>query len=141
MTKKTNLGITVTLVGAALYFLYLFYGMTALLIVSLYIFLKEEDYWLKQTAVRAIVMGCMFSALALCFSLIPSGISVINLALGFLDERLSATEIQNLAYLGRDAVNFFEKIIFLLLGFKTLKGENATFAQADQLVNKHFPNE
>ncbi len=45
--QKTKLGVSVALMGAALYFLGLFSGYVALIILAGYVLLMEENVWLK----------------------------------------------------------------------------------------------
>ncbi len=44
--QKTKLGVSVALMGAALYFLGLFSGYVALIILAGYVLLMEENVWL-----------------------------------------------------------------------------------------------
>ena len=49
--SKTNIGISAGLIGAALYLTLLFGGYTPFLFLAAYVFLKEDNAWLKKTAV------------------------------------------------------------------------------------------
>lgn len=138
---KTKLGISYSLMGAALYFLYIYSGMLALLIATLYVFLREDNQWLKQTAIRSLVIACFFSGISLCIGLVPSAINLLYTALDFLNEEMDLTDLYQFSYFIRDIVSFAEKIFFFMLGMKALKGQNMPFGAADKILMEHFPAE
>ena len=61
--QKTRLGITVGLMGALTYFIALFGGYLAMIIVAGYILLFESNEWLKKAAVKAAVITIGFAVL------------------------------------------------------------------------------
>lgn len=58
--QKTKLGLSVGLVGAALYFLGLFSFIPAFLLAA-YVLLMEENQWLKRAAVKMVAVLIGFS--------------------------------------------------------------------------------
>ncbi len=54
--QKTKLGISVGLLGAAIYFMGLFSGYMVAVLLAGYVLLFEENEWLKKSAVKAIAV-------------------------------------------------------------------------------------
>ena len=54
--EKTKLGISVSLMAAAVYLLGLLSGYTVTILLVGYILLKEEDMWLKKQSVGALAL-------------------------------------------------------------------------------------
>ena len=80
--KKSNIGISTNLFAALIYFTAFFSGWLGLLLVAGYTLLKEEDEWLKKTAVKALVLTAAFTVVPSIIGLIPDSIGVLN---SFLD--------------------------------------------------------
>ena len=52
--QKTKIGISVGVMGAVMYFASLFGGYIPMLLLAGYIFLKEENIWLRKAAFKAV---------------------------------------------------------------------------------------
>ena len=65
--QKTKLGISVGLLGAAVYFCGVL-SLLALIIVAGYILLVEENIWLRKSAVKAVVIYVSFAIIETIFS-------------------------------------------------------------------------
>ena len=76
--SKTNIGISAGLIGAALYLTLLFGGYTPFLFLAAYVFLKEDNAWLKKIAVKAFTLSICLSLLAEAVGLIPDAISLVD---------------------------------------------------------------
>ena len=74
----TRLGISVELLGAAIYFMGLFSGYMVAVLLTGYVLLFEENEWLKKGAVKAVALMTFFSLLTAVINLIPNMISFIN---------------------------------------------------------------
>ena len=55
--QKTKLGISVGLLGAAIYFTSLFSGYLVPVILTGYVLLFEENDWLRKNAVKAVALS------------------------------------------------------------------------------------
>ena len=76
--KKTKLGISVGLLGAAIYFMGLFSGYLVVVLLAGYVLLCEDNEWLKKSAVKAVSVMALFSFLITVVNLVPNAISVID---------------------------------------------------------------
>ena len=76
--QKTKLGISVGLLGAAVYFTALFGGYLPLIVLAGYILLFEENPWLKKSAVKSAVIVFSFALLSALIGFIPNAIDLIN---------------------------------------------------------------
>ena len=75
---KAKLGISVGLLGAAVYFSALFGGYIPVFLLVGYVLLFEENEWLKKSAVKAAVLMVSISVLLAVIGLIPDLLSWIN---------------------------------------------------------------
>ena len=64
--QKSNFGVSVGVVGAAMYLLSLFGGYMAALLLIGYVLLFESNTWLKRTAVKVAVITFIFSVASGC---------------------------------------------------------------------------
>ena len=83
--QKTKLGISVTLMVAALYFLGLYGGYIITGILVGYILLKEDDQGLKKEAVRVLLLMILFSLAGTALNLIPNIFSIFTSLLEIID--------------------------------------------------------
>ena len=68
---KTNLGVTVGLMAAAIYLLAIAGGYIPLLLIGGYVVLVEKDAWLKRVAIKALALMLLFSVIVTVIGLIP----------------------------------------------------------------------
>lgn len=136
--QKTKLGISVGLVGAGIYFLGLFSGYLAALILVGYVLLVEENMWLRRTSLKVIALMISFSVLYEGIGLIPSLISWISTAGSMFGAYISMSFISNLITLVRGILNMTETILFLVLGFKSLTQGSIHIPVVDDFLNKYL---
>ena len=86
--QKTKLGLSVGLVGAALYFLGLFSFIPAFLLAA-YVLLLEENQWLKKAAVKMVAVLIGFFLLGLAIDFVDEIFAVINVFAGWFDGSVS----------------------------------------------------
>lgn len=136
--QKTKLGISVGLVGAGIYFVGLFSGYLAALILVGYVLLVEDNMWLRRTCLKAIVLMVCFSVVSEGIGLIPSVISWIITAGNMFGAYLSMSFISNLITLIRGILSMTETILFLTLGFKALTQGSIHIPVVDNFLNKYL---
>ena len=136
--QKTKLGISVGLMGAGIYFVGLFSGYLAALILVGYVLLVEDNMWLRRTCLKAIVLMVCFSVLSEGTGLIPSVISWIITAGNMFGAYLSMSFITNLITLIRGILSMTETILFLALGFKALTQGSIHIPVVDNFLNKYL---
>ena len=80
--QKTKVGISVGMIGAAVYFAGLFGGYIAVIILAGYILLCEENEWLRRSAVKAVALLMVFSFFTTAANLVPNVIGFIDKVVG-----------------------------------------------------------
>lgn len=78
--QKTKIGVSVGLLGAAIYFMGLFSGYLTVVLLIGYVLLFEENEWLRKSAVKAVALMVVFSLAAAVMNLIPNVIGEIGRA-------------------------------------------------------------
>uniref|UniRef100_UPI0040573EAC hypothetical protein n=1 Tax=Acetatifactor sp. TaxID=1872090 RepID=UPI0040573EAC len=135
--EKTKLGVSVGLLGAAVFFAALFGGYTTVVLVAGYILLCEENEWLKKTAVKAVVLLATFSVLSYAIGLIPDLFYWLSDFLSLIKLNISFSVIYSIVGLFTGAISIVKIVAFLMLGLKALKGEDFAIAAVDEMVNKN----
>ncbi len=136
--QKAQLGVSVGLVGAALYFFGLFSGYLAMALLAGYILLMEEDAWLRKQAVRAVALLVCFSLLSTVIGLVPDFLRLIYDVVNLFEGSFSYGVVSKIVTLLRDILNFVEIIVFLLLGFKALGQTSIKLPVVDDLTNRNL---
>lgn len=134
--QKTKLGVSVAVVGAALYFFGYFSGYTAMLLLAGYVLLMEENEWLKKTAVKAVATTVVFSLLSVLIGLIPNVFDLIQDICVLFGGEVNFSVIFRIQNLLNSVLRLMETIVFLLLGLKALRQGTIKVPVVDNLVNK-----
>lgn len=134
--QKTKLGISVGVLGAAIYFLGFFSGMTAAVILGGYILLMEENIWLKKAVVKTVAVWVLFALLSAVLGLIPDVIGFINSILNIFGGSFYINIVSNIIYMLRDGLDLLRSVLFLLLGLKALNQGTVKVPVIDKLVDK-----
>lgn len=134
--QKTKLGVSVAVMGAAMYFFGYFSGYTAMVLFAGYVLLMEENEWLKKTAVKAIATMVVFSLLSVLIGLIPNIFDFIRDICDLFGGYVSFSVIFKIQNLLNSALRLVEAIVFLLLGLKALRQGTIKVPVVDSLVNK-----
>lgn len=132
---KARLGVSVGVLAAATFFLGLFGGYTALALLVGYILLFEQDSWLKKTAVKAIAIMLIFSAVNYILDLIPSLLSMINNLLGIFGSHFYPTSVHSLFTFLKSGATLLKEIIMIMLGFLALKQKTINMKSVDKLMD------
>ena len=135
---KTKLGISVTMLAAATYFLGFFSGYVVLALIAGYILLCETDENLKKSAVRAVVISLAFSLISAVIGFIPNLINVIDDLLRIFDESFSIEVISNIIIFINTVLGLLEKVIMLGLGLLALLNKTVKIPGLDDLIEKNM---
>lgn len=136
--QKTKLGISVGLMGAGLYFLGLFSFIPAFLLAA-YVLLREDNEWLRRTAVRMLIIVSGFYVLLIGVDMLEEIVHIINYVLGWIPFlNLHFDFPLNLNGIANNAILFVENLVLLLSGFKALTGGSIKVEFADKLLTKHM---
>ncbi len=136
--QKTRLGITVGLMGAALYFSGLFGGYVITIILAGYVLLCEENAWLKKAAVKTVAIMMGFSLLGSLIYLIPNAIGVIDSVLNVFGGNLYLAFVSNIIDVLDKVLVLAEKLLFIILGLKAFNQGNISVPVVDKLINKYM---
>ena len=135
--QKTKLGITVSLFGAALYFIGLI-NFLGLIILAAYVLLFEENEWLKRTAVKAVTIVVTFSLIRIVFVFSNDIFGFINNIIHWFDSSSSISWPLKLDSLVLNIVNALEKLVLFILGLKAFSQSSLSVGPIDKVVNKNF---
>lgn len=135
--QKTKLGITVGLMGAALYFIGLinFFG---LIILSGYVLLFETNEWLKRSAVKAVAIVVGFSLVSIVIGFGNDVFDVLNGVLSWFKVPSVLAWPFNLDSIIVNAINALEKLILITLGFKAFSQSSISVGPIDKVINKNM---
>lgn len=136
--QKTKLGISVGLLGAAIYFTGLFSGYLVAVLLTGYVLLFEENGWLKKNAVKAVALMAFFSLLTVGINLIPNVLGVISNLLGIFDVHFSYGVVNSIISVVIGIINLIERVLFILLGFKALNQGTIAVPVVDKLIGKYM---
>lgn len=135
--QKTRLGITVGLMGALTYFIALFGGYMAMIIVAGYILLFETNEWLKKSAVKAAVITIGFAVLIAIINLIPDAVTFVSSIIAVFGKYFSLSVLDNIINVITTVLAIIEKVLLLLLGIKALRQGSIGIAFVDRFIQKH----
>ncbi len=133
--QKTKLGLSVGLVGAALYFLGLFSFIPAFLLAA-YVLLMEENQWLKKAAVKMVAVLIGFFLLGLAIDFVDEIFAVINVFAGWFDGSVSVP--LRLTYLLDYILWIVKTVVMVMLGFKALKLGSVSVGPIDKIVDSNM---
>lgn len=136
--QKTKLGISVGLLGAAIYFMGLFSGYMVAVVLAGYVLLFEENSWLRKSAVKAVSVMVLFSLLIAVLNLVPNAISFIDDVVSIFGGNFYVAFLSNLISAAVAALNIIEKLIMIGLGVKALTQGTIAVPVVDNLINKYM---
>jgi len=93
--QKTKLGVSVGLLGAAVYFSAAFGGYVAMFLVAGYVLLFEENEWLKKAAVKAVALMIAVGVLNTAIGLIPDVLNWLSSFLSIFDTYISVGKVSS----------------------------------------------
>lgn len=136
--QKTKLGISVGLLGAAIYFMGLFSGYLIVFVLAGYVLLCEENSWLRKCAVKAVFVMAVFSLTVAVLNLVPDIFSFINNIFSMFGGSFYVPFISNLINAIVVALNFIEKLLMIGLGVKALNQGTIAVPVIDKLISKYM---
>ena len=136
--QKTKLGISVGLLGAAIYFMGLFSGYMVAVVLAGYVLLFEENSWLRKSAVKAVSVMVLFSLLIAVLNLVPNAIGFINDIVSIFGGSFYVAFLSNLISAVVAALNIIEKLLMIGLGVKALTQGTIAVPVVDNLINKYM---
>ena len=135
--EKTKLGISVGLFGALLYAIGLWGGYFLTIAAVAYVLIREENAWLKQTAVKALVLTFLFPLISVAIGVIPDLVGLVQSVMNLFDEFFSMEIILEIETILRSILNIVEYVIFILLGIFALGKKTIRLPLVDAAIEKH----
>lgn len=129
LMQKTKIGLSVGVMGAVVYFSALLGGYIPLFLIAGYVFLKEENIWLRKAAFKAIALMLVFSALSTVISTINEFLGIFN---GLFDWQLEIP--LELDYVLGNVISIAKTILFALLGFKAFGQGDIPISSIDSAI-------
>lgn len=136
--QKSKLGISVGIVGAALYFAGLFNGLLLIAIIAGYVLIAEENQWLRRTAVKSVVLYILFALVSAVIGLLPDSIGLIGSFFEIFGGSVSVPFISSTAVFIDNGLSILKTVLFILLGFKALNQGTIVIPFIDNIVNKYM---
>ena len=139
--EKTKLGISVGMLGAAVYFSAALFGYLALLVVGGYILFVEKKEWLKKCVIKAVVLMFLYSLITTVIGLIPQLISLSGgeetLFGSYYLYLAGAYQIVSVVLV---VLNFVRIGFFIALGIKALSEKTINIPLIDNFINTYMDN-
>ena len=136
--QKTRAGVSVGLLGAALYLTALFGGYVPLILLAGYVLLAEENPWLKRAAVKAAVVVFTFALLRAVIGFVPDFLDLTGRIFRLFDQDFSVPILSGLVSLISEVLSLIEKIMLIVLGVKALAQGSLSVGIIDRTVGKHM---
>lgn len=136
--QKTKLGVSVGLLGAAVYFSAAFGGYVAMFLVAGYVLLFEENEWLKKAAVKAVALMIDVGVLNTAIGLIPDVLTWLSSFLSIFDTYISVGKVSSFFDSITGAISIIRTVFFLILGVKALNQGTINVPVVDNLINKYM---
>lgn len=142
--NKTKLGVSTGMLAAIVFMLAIvtefvsdswLFAMGLVAIVA-YILYKEEDLWLKASAIKAIVIVLIFTLVPFLFGFAYDVMKFINFFLQFADIQIA--DGFGIISFCITIINVVEKIFLLILAILAFKGKTIKIPVIDNMIAKHL---
>ena len=141
---RTKLGISNCLEAGVFYLLMtvsIFYSSAVFALPALvlggFILYKEDDIWLKASAVKGILLAAFVGLISVCFGFTDNFLEFINFFLRIAKEMPISDGYQITGWF-MNMVFVLEKILFILLTFMAFAGKTVKIPVIDGIIMKHI---
>ncbi len=135
---KTKLGITAGLLGAGAYFMAMLGNYVALIVLVGYVLISETNEWLRSTVVKAAILAVTIDVLCALIGLLPGAINTIGGVMEIFGGSLYVPVINQICDALVRIVTYSGKILFLVLGFSSLKQGYIRIPVIDSILERHI---
>lgn len=136
---KTKLGISIALVGAAMYFLGALSFIPAVLLAG-YVLIAEQNDWLRRQAAKMIGVVLVFGLLSIAVGWIDDVVSILNIIVRWFDRDVYLSVPANLTSLCQHIISLVKEIFLLMMGFMALSMKNVKLGVVDKQLDKFMNN-
>lgn len=133
---KTKAGVSATLLAAGVYFAALFGSYVPVVLLAGYILIAEDNQWLRRTAVKATILMIVFDLLGLALNFIPNYfLDFIYDIVRTFNGHFDYSVVSNIFVILSDVLRICEVILFVALGFMSLKMKDIKLGAVDKLTD------
>ncbi len=136
---KSKLGISIALVGAAMYFLGAVSFIPAVLLAG-YVLIAEQNEWLRRQAAKMIGVVIVFGLLSIAVGWLDDAASVLNIIVGWFDDDVYIRIPANLTSLCQYVISLAREIFLLVMGFMALGMKGVKLGVVDKQLDKYMSN-
>jgi len=133
---KTKLGVSAGIVVAIAYLAGFFSGLLALIVITGYVFICEQNDWLRVNVMKALLIALFFSFLTSVIGLIPDCVNFLDDMFNLWDAYVSASFLSKLVSFLRTTINLVEKVLTLALALLALKQKTIKIGFIDKITDK-----
>ena len=135
---KTKMGISVGLMGAALYLVGIF-NFLAMILLAGYVLLMEDNAWLKKSAVKVVAIVMCFALVNSILGLGSSLFGAINVIFGWFgaDFTFRLSYPVNLDLLVLRSLDLLRDLVLIILAIKALTQGSLKVPLVDSIVDKN----
>lgn len=137
---KTKLGVSIALVGAAMYFLGAISFIPAALLAG-YVLIAEQNEWVKRQAAKMIGVVVLFGLLSIAVGWIDDFVGVLNIIVRWFNSDVYLSVPANLTSLCQYILSIVREVLLLVMGFKALGMKNVKIGLIDKQLDKFMSNE
>jgi hypothetical protein len=134
MMQKSNIGVSVGLFAAALYFIGLI-AVTPLVLAVGYVFVAEQDLWLKKAAMRALGIVIFFAILSTLLGLFNNSSSLVTEFVLLFKQSVNMADVNRVIRICQIVLTIIERLVLLTLGFKALRQSTIGLGPVDKVIN------
>ena len=111
------------------------YAMPFVLLVA-YVLYKEEDLWLKASALKAVFLVIFLVLVSFLFGFVYDLLDFINFFLQFAD--INIVDGFGIISFFTNIIDVIGKIFLLILAISAFKGKTVKLPLIDNMINKHL---
>lgn len=136
--QKTKLGVSLGILGTAVYFSAFFSGWIALILLGGYILLFEENPWLKKCVIKAAILCLGFDLVINLVEIIPELMNMCYFLGQVFNKFIQYEKLTNVINFIKSGFMLLEKILFILLGIKAMHQGTIRLPIVDSLMDKYM---
>lgn len=136
--QKTKLGISVGLLGASICFIALIGGFTPTMLLAGYVFLKEDNEWLRKCVLKAIAVLLVIAFCINVVGLVPDLLSWISSIVRVFNGKFDYAFISSMVSVINGALDITRTCLLLLLGVKALNQGTVNIPVIDGIISKYM---
>ena len=135
---KTKLGISAGAVAAIAYLAGFFSGYVVLLLIVGYVFIAEDNDWLKTNTLKALALTLCFGFATQVLRFIPDLITLTDSLFRVWGGNFSIAAITRIISFLVNILGIAEKVLMLVLGVMALGLKSINLGGFDNFVQKHI---